>query len=146
MSRGICGANCAECTMQEKCVGCEETKGCPFGKQCLIASYIAVGGEAKYVEFKQKLIEEFNVLEIAGMPQVKELYPLVGNFVNLEYTLPGGQTVKFLDDNAIYLGNQLESEFGGDRCFGLVAGKEFLLVCTYGENGAEPEIVTYQRR
>ena len=54
--------------------------------------------------------------------------------------------MKFLDDNATYLGNQLESLFGGDRCFGIVANMEFLLVCTYEENGANPELVVYKKR
>ena len=49
----------------------------------------------------------------------------------------------------LYLGNQVECEFSdgtNQRCFGLVAGMDFLLVCEYGENGAEPEIVVYLRR
>lgn len=28
----------------------------------------------------------------------------------------------------------------------MVAGLDFLLVCKYGENGADPEIVIYMRR
>ena len=71
---------------------------------------------------------------------------LPGNFVNLEYRLPNGQVVKFLDDNATYLGNQLECEFGGNRCFGIVANMDFLLVCTYEENGENPELVIYKKR
>ena len=80
------------------------------------------------------------------MPEVKELNALVGGYVNLEYTLPNGKTARFLDDGATYLGSQLESELGGDRCFGLVANMEFLLVCTYEENGANPELVIYKKR
>ena len=74
------------------------------------------------------------------------MYALHGSFVNLEYTLPNGQTVKFLDDNSIYLGNQLECELGEGRCFGIVGCMDFLLVSAYGENGAEPELVLYKRR
>ena len=146
MSNSICGANCSECMMKNTCEGCAETKGCPFGKQCFIANYIAVGGKENYLEFKQKLVAEFNGLNLPGMPRVNELYALNGSFVNLEYTLPNGQMVKFLDDNSIYLGNQLECEPGDGRCYGIVAGMDFLLVCTYGENGAEPELVLYKRR
>ena len=142
----ICGANCSECMMKANCKGCAETKGCPFGKQCFIADYITVGGKEKYQEFKQTLINEFNELHITGMPEVKDLFALNGSFVNLEYTLPSGQFVNFLDDSSIYLGNQLESEFGEGRCFGIVAGPDFLLVCTYGANGAEAELVEYKRR
>lgn len=108
--------------------------------------YRELGGEGKIDEFKQQLIAEFNALHIEGMPEVKELNVLVGGYVNLEYSLPNGKTVKFLDDGATYLGNQLECEFGGNRCFGIIANMEFLLVCTYEENGENPELVIYKKR
>lgn len=108
--------------------------------------YAALGGEEKFDEFKKQLIDEFNALHIEGMPEVENLNVLVGNFINLEYRLPNGKVIKFLDDGVTYLGNQLECEFGGDRCFGLVANMDFLLVCTYEENGANPELVIYKKR
>ncbi len=108
--------------------------------------YADFGGEEKFNEFKMQIIEEFNALHIEGMPKVDKLNALIGSFVNLEYELPNGKRVKFLDDNATYLGNQFECEFGGDRCFGIVANMDFLLVCTYEENGANPELVIYKKR
>ncbi len=66
--------------------------------------------------------------------------------MNLEYPLPGGGKAKFLDDRTTYLGNQLESEFGGDRCFGVLACMDFILVCTYEGGGANPELVLYKKR
>ncbi len=107
--------------------------------------YSELGGGEKFEEFKKQLIEEFNALNIEGMPKVEALNALVGSYVNLEYRLPNGRTVKYLDDNATYLGNQLECEFGG-RCFGIVANMDFLLVCTYEENGENPELVIYKKR
>ena len=108
--------------------------------------YAQLGGQAKLEEFKAALMDEFNALRIDGMPKVEQLNALAGGFVNLEYRLPNGGRVKFLDDEATYLGNQLECEFGGERCFGLVANMEFLLVCTYGPDGADPELVVYKQR
>ena len=102
------------------------------------------GGE--FEEFKKKLIEEINELHIEGMPKLEKLNALVGKYVNLEYRLPNGMNVKFLDDNTTYLGNQLEPEFDGERCFGVLANMEFILICTYGEEGAEPELVLYKKR
>ena len=102
------------------------------------------GGE--FEEFKKKLIEEINELHIEGMPKLEKLNALVGKYVNLEYRLPNGMNVKFLDDNTTYLGNQLEPEFGGERCFGVLANMEFILICTYGEEGADPELVLYKKR
>ena len=108
--------------------------------------YSELGGEEKLEEFKEQLIDEFNTLHIEGLPKVESLNVLSGSFINLAYTLQNGETVKFLDDRSTYLGNQLPCEFGGDRCFGLAANMEFLLVCTYEENGANPELVLYKKR
>lgn len=100
----------------------------------------------KFEEFKSKLIEEINVLGVEGMPMVEKLNALVGGYVNLEYRLPNGKIVKFLDDNATYLGNQLQCEFGGERCFGIVANMDFILIATYEANGKNPELVIYKKR
>ena len=109
--------------------------------------YRHLGGAERFEEFKQQLIREFNsLLHVEGLPKVEKLNVLSGSFINLEYRLPNGQTVKFLDDNATYLGNQLECEFGGNRCFGIAANMDFLLVCTYEENGENPELVIYKKR
>ena len=54
--------------------------------------------------------------------------------------------MKFLDDQKTYLGNQLESEFGGDRCFGILANMDFILVCTYEKNDENPELLIYKKR
>ena len=108
--------------------------------------YKELGGNGKFEEFKKKLIGEINDLKIAGMPKVEKLNALVGSYVNLAYRLPNGIMAKFLDDNATYLGNQLECEFGGDRCFGVLANMEFILVSTYGKNGEDPELLVYKKR
>lgn len=108
--------------------------------------YSSLDGEERFTEFKTQLADEFNALNIEGMPKVENLNVLSGSFVNLEYMLPNGECVKFLDDNATYLGNQLHCEFGGARCFGIVANMDFLLVCTYEESGANPELVIYKKR
>ena len=80
------------------------------------------------------------------MPKLEILIALVGGYINLEYRLPNGNIVKFLDDSATYLGNQLECEFGGERCFGIAANMDFILICTYGVNGSDPELVLYKKR
>lgn len=148
MRKSICGAECTMCQNRENCGGCVQTGGCPFGSECFIAKYINIGGKEKYLEFKQKLVDEFNGLNVPGMKKINDLYPSVGSFVNLEYNLPNGQSVKFLDDTHIYLANQIDCEFDehGDRCFGLAAGADFLLVCEYGKNGENPEIIIFKHR
>ena len=139
MKESICGADCANCQWKNTCSGCSDEK-------CFVAKYIKTGGKEKYEQFKQVLIREFNALGIPGMPKISELYALVGQFVNLEYPLPSGETAKFLDDSSIYLGNQVVCEYGEGRCYGLIAGMDFLMVVEYGESAAEPEIVVFKRR
>lgn len=141
----LCGANCNECGFKANCKGCVGTCGKPFGGKCIAAEYIKIGGISAFDEFKKQIISEFNALEIEGMPKITELFCLCGSFVNLEYPLANGTTIKFLDDKNIYLGTQVDCEFI-DRCFGLAADMNFLLVCEYGENGTNPEIVVYKRR
>ena len=108
--------------------------------------YDELGDNGEFDEFKQKLIEEINALNIEGMPKLESLNALVGKFVNLEYRLPNGEKVKFLDDGKTYLGNQLESEFDPKVCFGVLADMDFILICTYEAQGENPELVRYKKR
>ncbi|MBQ6662913.1 MAG: helix-turn-helix domain-containing protein [Firmicutes bacterium] len=108
--------------------------------------YEELADDGQFEAFKQQLIREINDLRIEGLPEVKKLNALVGSYVNLAYPLPSGASVKFLDDQTTYLGNQLESEFGGDRCFGILANMDFILICTYEAEGANPELVLYKKR
>ena len=108
--------------------------------------YVDLGGKDKLEEFKRQLISEINIiLNNEGLPLVESLNVLSGEFVNLEYTLPNGQIVKFLDDKQTYLGSQLESGIN-NLCFGIVANMDFILVCSYEENGENPELLVYKKR
>ena len=104
------------------------------------------GGDPEFEAFKKQLICEINSLEIEGMPKLEKLNALVGAYVNLAYPLPSGALVKFLNDGQTYLGNQLEKQDGSGRCFGVLANREFILICTYGCEGADPELVLYKKR
>ena len=108
--------------------------------------YEELSDDGQFDEFKKQLIDEINDLGIEGMPKVEKLNALVGRFVNLEYRLPSGASVKFLDDQTTYLGTQLESLFGGERYFGVLASMDFILISTYEAEGADPELVLYKKR
>ena len=108
--------------------------------------YEELSDDGQFESFKKQLIQEINDLHIEGLPEVKTLNALVGSYVNLAYRLPSGMAVKFLDDQTTYLGNQLESELGGDRCFGVLANMDFILICTYEAEGRDPELVLYKKR
>lgn len=108
--------------------------------------YESLSDHGAFEAFKKVLIEEINALHIEGMPKLSQLNALVGRYINLEYRLPNGKSVKYLDDDATYLGNQLECEFGKGRCFGIAANMEFILICTYEANGTNPELIVYKKR
>ena len=148
----ICGLDCNECEFKDNCGGCATTNGRPFGGSCMIAECCKSKGCnncGKSFEspcrLKEQLIAEFNALGIEDMEKVTNLNSLKGSFVNLEYKLPSGQVIKFWDDNRLYLGNQICKK-NSDRCYGLTADENYLLVCEYGENGTNPEIVVFKKR
>lgn len=143
--KALCDIDCSQCTVKDNCKGCAETNGHPFGGECVAAECYKSGGEQCFSAYKKRLIDEINSLKIPDMPPVTTLCQLSGAYVNLEYTLPNGEKIKLLDDTKIYLGFQLE-KLNSDRCYGLVADDDYLLVCEYGCNGAEPEIIVYKKR
>ena len=138
--KAICRLDCCGvCRRREDCGGCTKTEGHPFGGRCIAAEIVKQRGFAAFEKFKKKLIDEFNSLGIEGL-EVKDLNLLNGFYVNLEYPLDNGQSVKLLEDNNIYLGNQIEIP-GRDRYYGIVGDDKYLLVCSYKCNGAEPQIM-----
>ena len=70
-------------------------------------------------------------------------FSLVGSYVNLEYPLPSGIKAKFLNDQTTYLGTQLESD---KFCYGVLANVDFILICTYEEEGNNPNLLLFKKR
>ncbi len=93
---------------------------------------------------KEQLIKEFNSLGIEDMEIVTGLHRGKGDFVNLNFPLPCGETVKLWDNEKTYYINQLEKK-NSERCYGLTADEKYLLVCEYGEGGSDPKIVILKR-
>lgn len=108
--------------------------------------YAEHSDNGQFEEFKKQLMKEINDLHIEGLPKVEKLNALVGKYVNLAYPLPNGNPVPFLDDQKTYLGNQLPCAFDKERCFGVLANMDFLLISTYEKDGANPELVLYKKR
>ena len=141
----FCGANCEECPKRENCAGCETLCGNRRGR-CVAADYIRVGGIPAYSAFKKALLAEINrLLAAEGLPVADALYELLGEDVNLAYPLPDGRRVTFLSNEKIYLGTQIALPDPG-VCVGAVADASFILLCRYGVDGADPEILLYKQR
>ena len=135
---------CAECGRLNDCGGCEKTDGKPFGGECVAAVCVKSGGEAALDALKSQLISEINALGIDGL-KVDGLNLLNGFYVNLEYPLANGASVKFLTDNKVYFGNQIERS-DSERCYGVVADESMIIVCEYGCMGENPELLRYIKR
>lgn len=145
--QSLCGIDCcSKCSHKNTCGGCTQTDGRPFGGRgrCIAAECIKNQSPEAFSALKQTLIEEFNALGLPGL-QIGDLNLLNGFYINLEYQLPNGQSVKLLEDENTYLGNQVEKP-GSERCYGLAADEHYLLVCEYGCNGSSPEILIYKKR
>ena len=141
----LCGTDCCkECPNLAKCGGCEKSEGHPLGGVCIAAEWVKTGGIENMAYQKKHMIDEFNSLGIEGL-KVNDLNFLSGAYVNLEYRLPNGVHVKMLEDDKVYLGNQIEIP-GKSRCYGIVGDDTNLLVCEYGCGGADAEIILYKKR
>ena len=92
---------------------------------------------------KQQLIDEVNALGISDMPKIDNLFVLQGSMINMEYNV-NGNSVRFLDDQAIYWGNQVEK--GDGRCYGIACDEHHIFVSEYGKDGADAEVVLFKRR
>ncbi|MBO5924855.1 MAG: helix-turn-helix domain-containing protein [Clostridia bacterium] len=147
-----CGISLDDCNTSREIDGVfneEYCKWCYADGEYTLDFWRQYGGideKEKFEKLKKQLISELNsLLHIINLPKVENLNILPGEFVNLEYTLPNGEKIKFLDDKKTYLGSQIESE-SGDKCYGIVLNMDFILVCSYEENGENPELVFYKKR
>lgn len=141
----LCGVfHCEECGGKKECGGCQAMDGHPFGGTCVAAECVKWGGLEEFQRLQTELISEINGLGIQDL-EVSGLNLLSGVYVNLEYPLASGQTAKLLADNRVYLGNQIKIP-GSEKCYGIAADDRFVLICAYGRDGADPEIILYKRR
>ncbi len=148
----ICGSDCNECYRKDICPGCMATEGHPLGGDCVAANCCHSKGKECCAECCpgaceqiSKLITEINSLHIKDMPEIVEIYEINGELINLEYTLPNGELIKFWNDTDIYWGTQVKKQ-NSEKNFGIAANQDFLLICEYYDEGAEPEIVIYKKR
>lgn len=93
---------------------------------------------------QKKLIQAFRSLGIPELEKLESLSQLPGRGINLEYTLPSGQTARFWSDDKGYWCSQIHKE-NSDRCYGLVSDGKYLFVCEYGDYGSDPQVVCFRR-
>lgn len=135
--------NCHECPSFKECGGCENCNAMPFDskEQCISARIINEKGYDGFIIVFKHVIDEINKLSIPGL-HVDDMNILPGSLLNLEYPLPNGGTVKFLNDDKTYFANQIETS--NERCYGVVSDGTFLLVASYLSEGKDPVLVLYK--
>lgn len=92
----------------------------------------------------EKLLNQIKNLGIKEFEDLKSLNMLDGSYLNLEVELPNGQKVKLLDDNKKYYANQKDIE-NSDKCYGVAADENFIIVYKYGCNGENTELVLLKK-
>lgn len=73
---------------------------------------------------------------------IEHLEELNGDYINLESLLPNGKRGKILDDNKKYLATQVEIPHS-DRCYGIAADENMIVIFQYGCEGKESELVAW---
>lgn len=135
----FCGLNCCkDCKLLSKCGGCEKCNGHPLGGSCIAER------NRDFDSFKKSLIHEINQLKIDNLC-LNDMFLLNGASVNLAYELPNGTKAKLLNDNDVYLANQLENP-SSNGYIGVVANEDFILVGEYSKTFDDAKIVIFKKR
>lgn len=93
---------------------------------------------------KEKLLAEIKALGIKEFESLTSLNLLDGSYLNLEVELPNGIKTKLLDDNKKYYANQIDIA-GSDKCYGVAADENFIVVYRYGCEGKDAELIQIKR-
>ncbi len=92
----------------------------------------------------EKLLKEIKKLGIHEFESFKSLNLMEGSYLNLEVELPSGIKTKLLNDNKKYYANQIDIE-NSNKCYGVAADEDFIVVYKYGCNGSDAELVQIKR-
>ena len=93
---------------------------------------------------KEHLLTEIQKLGIKEFDKLNSLNLLDGSYLNLEVELPNGIKAKLLDNNKKYYANQIDIE-NSDKCYGVAADEDFIIVYKYGCDGADAELIQIKR-
>lgn len=89
---------------------------------------------------KNKILKEIKKLGIKEFEILNSLNIMNGSYLNLEISLPSGNKAKLLDDSKKYYANQIDIT-GTDKCYGVAADENFIVVYKYGCEGKDAELV-----
>lgn len=93
---------------------------------------------------ENRILKEIKNIGIKEFESFKSLNLMDGSYLNLEVELPSGIKTKLLDDNKKYYANQIDIE-NSNKCYGVAADEDFIVVYKYGCNGSDAELVQIKR-
>lgn len=134
-------ARCEKSSLKNSCFAKGEFVG-----TCIAEKFLSMGGNKNYSEFKSKLVSEINFyLKAEKIPEISELFEIPGEYINLKYPLESGEKTAFLRNDTVFFGNRIEFADLG-VCFGAESFAGFILICSCGRDGSDPELILYKRR
>lgn len=93
---------------------------------------------------QEYLLTEIKKLGIKEFENFNSLNLMDGSYLNLEVELPNGVKTKLLDDKKKYYANQIDIE-NSDKCYGIAADENFIVVYKYGCEGADAELIQVKK-
>ena len=141
----ICGQGYfIECPKyKHSCEGCQETKGRPYGGNCVAANLIIKGGMELFNSKKKEYVDLINSFQIKGL-RIEDLNLLNGDYINLEYDLDNGSSFRLLNFRDVYFANQVEIK-NSDLCYGVAINEDIVVISKYGTNGINPQLILYKK-
>lgn len=96
------------------------------------------------MDMKERLLNEIKKLGIKEFDKLNSLNLLDGSYLNLEVELPNGIKAKLLDEGKKYYANQVDID-DSDKCYGIAADENFIVVYKYGCEGKDAELIQIKR-
>lgn len=93
---------------------------------------------------EERLLEHISKLGIQELGHITQLHRLKGDFINLKCRLPNGKEAKILDDEKMYYGAEI-CKTDSDRCYGVAADENQLVIYEYGNGGSDAVLVLWKR-
>jgi len=91
---------------------------------------------------EERVLARLSKMGIPELENIQKLNELSGDFINLECTFPNGTKGKILDNQKMYLAAQTEIP-GSDRCYGIAADEQQVVVYQYGCGGSHAVLVLW---
>lgn len=134
------------------CLEANERNGIVYHRSGITGDYDAFNDAERLIAFiktgessmQEKILIEIKKLGIQEFEQLNSLNLLDGSYLNLEIELPNGMKARLLDNNKKYYANQIDIA-DSDKCYGVAADENFIIVYKYGCEGKDAELIMVKK-